>query len=81
MTLSLGNNKGPDQPAHPCSLISAFIICYLKSKVIIGTAVPAMARPLFWPKKFQPDHFLSEYAFLVGLVFSFLETFYAMIKA
>ena len=29
----LANNKGADQPAHPRSLISAFIIRYLKSKV------------------------------------------------
>ena len=25
------NNKGADQPAHPCSLISAFVICLLES--------------------------------------------------
>ena len=25
------NNTGPDQPAHPCSLISAFVICFLES--------------------------------------------------
>ena len=25
------NNTGPDQPAHPRSLISAFVICFLKS--------------------------------------------------
>ena len=25
------NNKGGDQPAHPCSLISAFIVCCLDS--------------------------------------------------
>ena len=24
-------NKGADQPAHPCSLISAFVICFLES--------------------------------------------------
>ena len=29
----IANNKGADQPAHPRSLISAFIICYLKSEV------------------------------------------------
>ena len=27
------NNKGADQPAHPHSLISAFVIHYLESKV------------------------------------------------
>ena len=27
------NNKDADQPAHLCSLISAFVINYLKSKV------------------------------------------------
>ena len=25
------NNKGADQPVHPCSLISAFVICLLES--------------------------------------------------
>ena len=25
------NNKGADQSAHPCSLISAFVICLLES--------------------------------------------------
>ena len=29
----IAKNKGADQPAHPRSLISAFIIPYLKSKV------------------------------------------------
>ena len=32
LTLLLANNKGADQPAHPRSLISAFVIRYLKSK-------------------------------------------------
>ena len=32
-TLMLANNKGADQPAHPRSLVSAFVIRYLKSKV------------------------------------------------
>ena len=27
------NNKGADQPVHPRSLISAFVICLLKSKI------------------------------------------------
>ena len=31
--LLLANNKGTDLPAHPCSLISAFFIHYLKSKI------------------------------------------------
>ena len=26
-----GNNTGADQPAHPCSLISAFVISFLES--------------------------------------------------
>ena len=36
-TLSPGfaDNKGADQPAHPCSLVSAFAIRYLKSKSIV----------------------------------------------
>ena len=29
--LGFANNKDADQPAHPCSLISAFVIHYLKS--------------------------------------------------
>ena len=27
----VGNNKGADQPAHQCSLISAFVIRFLES--------------------------------------------------
>ena len=27
------NNKGADQPAHPCSVISAFVICSLESVI------------------------------------------------
>ena len=26
----VANNTGRDQPAHPCSLISAFVICFLE---------------------------------------------------
>ena len=26
------NNKGADQPAHPCSLISTFVVRYLDSE-------------------------------------------------
>ena len=33
VTLLLANNKCADQPAHPRSLISAFIIRFLKNKV------------------------------------------------
>ena len=29
--MSYANSKGADQPAHPCSLISAFVLCYLDS--------------------------------------------------
>ena len=29
--LPYANNKGMDQPAHPCSLISAFVVCLLES--------------------------------------------------
>ena len=29
--LEFANNKGADQPAHPCSLISALVICFLES--------------------------------------------------
>ena len=34
LTMVHANNKGADQPAHPCSLISAFVIRYLKDNVI-----------------------------------------------
>ena len=27
------NDNGADQPAHPCSLISAFVICLLESVI------------------------------------------------
>ena len=27
-------NRGTDQPAHPCSLISTCIICFLESTVV-----------------------------------------------
>ena len=33
ITLLLANNKGADQPAHTRSLISTFVIHYLKSNV------------------------------------------------
>ena len=29
------NNKGADQPAHPRSLISAFVVHYLDSKILL----------------------------------------------
>ena len=29
-SLVICNNKGPDQPAHPCSLISNFVVCCLR---------------------------------------------------
>ena len=35
LELMLVNNKGADQPAHPRSLINAFVICYLKSKYLL----------------------------------------------
>ena len=33
--MSYANNKGADQPAHPCSLISAFIVHCLESIIPI----------------------------------------------
>ena len=33
LTLMLANNKGADQPVHSCSLISTFVIHYLKHRV------------------------------------------------
>ena len=35
MFLPYTNNKGADQPAHPCSLISTFVVHYLDSKILI----------------------------------------------
>ena len=32
------NNKGAEQPAHPCSLISNFVICFLR-RIISGLAI------------------------------------------
>ena len=32
LTLLVANNKGTDQPAYPRSLISAFVIRYLKTR-------------------------------------------------
>ena len=37
--LLLVNNNGVDQPAHPRSLINAFVIRYLKSKVTRRSAI------------------------------------------
>ena len=31
LSSGFANNKGADQPAHPRSMISAFVICFLKS--------------------------------------------------
>ena len=31
LVMSYANNKGADQPAHPRSLISAFVVCFLDS--------------------------------------------------
>ena len=30
-----GNNEGTDQPVHPCSLISTFVVCCLDSIIPI----------------------------------------------
>ena len=35
--MSYVNNKGADQPAHPRSLISAFVVCYLDSIISIDS--------------------------------------------
>ena len=34
LSLLHAKNKCADEPAHPCSLISTFVICYLESQVI-----------------------------------------------
>ena len=33
LSLGFANNKGADQPAHPGSLISVFVICFLESTI------------------------------------------------
>ena len=38
------NNKGADQPAHPHSLISAFVVCHLDSIILI-LAKSKISRP------------------------------------
>ena len=35
LLLPCANNKGADQPAHPCSLISTFVVCYLDNIILI----------------------------------------------
>ena len=35
--MSCANNKGADQPAHPCSLISAFVVRYLDSIIYLDS--------------------------------------------
>ena len=37
------NNIGADQPAHPCSLISAFVVCCLDS-IIPLVSISAISR-------------------------------------
>ena len=39
------NNKGTDQPAHPLSLIKAFVVCYLDS-IIPLLAIAEISRLL-----------------------------------
>ena len=35
--MSYANNKGADQPAHPRSLISTFVVRCLASKISLGS--------------------------------------------
>ena len=35
--MSYANNKGADQPAHPCSLISAFVVRCLDSIISVDS--------------------------------------------
>ena len=35
--MSYANNKGADQPAHPCSLISAFVVRCLDSTISLDS--------------------------------------------
>ena len=35
--MSYGNNKGTDQPAHPHSLINAFVVCWLDSIISLDS--------------------------------------------
>ena len=41
--MSYANNKGADQPAHPCSLISAFVVHCLNS-IISLDSIPKISR-------------------------------------
>ena len=43
--MSYANNKGADQPAQPCSLISALLVCCLDS-VMSLVSVPKISSPL-----------------------------------
>ena len=41
--MAYANNKGIDQPVHPCSLISAFVVRYLDS-IISVVAISEISR-------------------------------------
>ena len=41
--MSYANNKGADKPAHPRSLISAFVVCCLDS-IISLDSIPEISR-------------------------------------
>ena len=49
------NNKGADQPAHQCSLISAFVVCCLDSITPLVSITKNFPLPSFcsWAGQFQ----------------------------
>ena len=42
--MSYSNNKGADQPAHPCSLISAFVVRCLDSIISLDSIASVAAQ-------------------------------------
>ena len=44
--MSYANNKGADQPAHPHSLISAFVVCCLDSIISLDSIAEISRRQL-----------------------------------
>ena len=50
--LPYANNKGADQPAHLCSLISAFLVCCLGS-IIPVVSISKISRLCSWTDRFE----------------------------
>ena len=60
--MSYANNKGADQPPHPRSLISAFVVCCLDS-IISLDSIAEISR-----------HYLASVAAQAGLCLAWSET-------